>query len=204
MTESAVQPRPATKRDIAPMTEALVRAFAREPFHQWMVPDAGAWATKAPRYFTSYIKMIRRDGYADTVDGGQGAALWLSPDKPGGGMLSRFQVPFVLWRLAGQRFSDVWSVIPLINRHRPQDPHWYLDIIGVDPNYGRSGIGTALLAHGLKRCDQSGKAVFLDTLSADNTRFYEKHGFEITANFTLPSGLPIWTMVRPAAGVSSS
>ena len=200
MSESAAHPRSATKRDVGPMTEALVRAFAREPFHQWMVPDADAWAAKAPKYFTSYIKMILRDGYADTVDGGHGGALWLSPDKPGGGMLSRFLVPFVLWRLAGQKFSDVWGVIPLINRHRPQDPHWYLDILGVDPAHDRSGIGSALLAHGLKRCDQSGEAVFLDTLSADNTRFYEKHGFDITANFTLPSGLSIWTMVRPPSG----
>lgn len=193
-------PRAATHADVGPMTEALVRAFAREPFHQWMVPDAEAWVAKAPKYFRSYIKMILRDGHADTVDGGHGSALWLSPDKPGGGFLSRFQVPFVLWRLAGQRFSDVWSVIPLINRHRPQDPHWYLDILGVDPSHGRAGMGTALLTYGLQRCDHSGKAVFLDTLSPESTGFYEKHGFEVTANFTLPSGLPIWTMVRPPGG----
>jgi hypothetical protein len=37
--------------------------------------------------------------------------------------------------------------------------------------------------------------VFLDTLSEDNVRFYERHGFEVTAHFNLPSGLPNWTMV---------
>jgi hypothetical protein len=35
-----------------------------------------------------------------------------------------------------------------------------------------------------------------NTLSEDNVRFYERHGFEVTAHFNLPSGLPIWTMVR--------
>lgn len=184
------------------MAEALVRAFAREPFHQWMVPDAQEWSKKAPKYFTSYIKMIRRDGYADTADGGHGAGLWLSPDKPGGGFLSRFQVPFVLWRLAGQKFNEVWSVIPLIEQHRPIDPHWYLDILGVDPAQASTGIGSALLTHGLERSDQSGRCVFLDTLSEDNVQFYERYDFEVTSQFALPSGLPIWTMVRQPGGNS--
>jgi ribosomal protein S18 acetylase RimI-like enzyme len=196
LNESTAFPRPATKKDVPQMAQAMVKAFAREPFHQWMVPDAEAWSKKAPKYFNSYIKLIRRDGYADTVDGGHGAALWLSPEKPGGGMLSRFQVPFVLWRLAGQKFTDVMSVIPLIERHRPQDPHWYLDVLGVDPAYGRTDVGSALLKHGLERCDRSGQSVFLDTLSESNVRLYEKHGFEVTAQFSLPSNLPIWTMVR--------
>ena len=200
MTHPAVLPRPATRADVAPMAASLVRAFAREPFHQWMVPDADMWIKKAPKYFTSYIKMIRRDGYADTVDGGHGSALWLSPDKPGGGMLSRFQVPFVLWRLAGSKFNDVWNVIPLIDRHRPQDPHWYLDILGVDPDHASTGIGSALITHGLKRCYESGKLVFLDTLMEGNARFFEKHGFDVTASFTLPSCLAIWTMVRQPGG----
>lgn len=100
--------------------------------------------------------MVSRDGHAYTVDGGTGAALWLSPNKPGGGFFSRLKVPFVLWCLAGGKFVDVWSVIPLIERHRPQGPHWYLDGLGVNPAQGRKGIGTALLQHGLKRRDAAG------------------------------------------------
>lgn len=193
---SVAAPRRATKADFPAMAESLVRSFGREPFHQWMVPDAQRWSDRAPKYFRSYIAMVSRDGYADTIEDGAGSALWLSPDHPGGGFLSRFQVPFVLWRLAGRMFIDVWSVIPLIERHRPQDPHWYLDILGVDPARAGQGLGTALLIHGLERSDASGKAVFLDTLSEENVAFYKRHGFEVTAHFTLPAGLPIWTMVR--------
>ena len=200
MSEPVITPRRATKADVPAITDALVRSFAGEPFHRWMVPDADQWAARAPRYFNTYVKMILRDGYADTVDGNHGAALWMSPHKPGGGLLSRIQVPFLLWRLAGQKFRDVWSVIPLIERHRPKDPHWYLDILGVDPSHGRQGFGLSLLIHGLKRSDAAGQSVFLDTFSQDNIRFYERHGFEVTASFTLPSGLPVWTMVRTPRG----
>ncbi len=75
MSDPAPTPRRVTKADVPVVTDALVRSFAREPFHQWMVPDAEQWAVRAPRYFTRYVKMIMRDGYADTADGGHGAAL---------------------------------------------------------------------------------------------------------------------------------
>ena len=200
MTPEGLTPRGLRRADIGPVAESLTRAFAREPFHQWMVPDAAAWADRAPRYFKSYLKMILRDGYADTVAGGAAAALWLTPEKPAGGFLSRLQVPFLLWRIAGQKFQDVTNVIPLIERHRPQDPHWYLDILGVDPQASGRGGGTALLQHGLARADDSGKVCFLDTLSEDNVRFYQRQGFQVTAHFDLPTGLPLWCMVRPVGG----
>jgi ribosomal protein S18 acetylase RimI-like enzyme len=195
-----IKPHGIKAAEIPVIAESLTRAFAREPFHQWMVPDAQTWAAKAPRYFRSYINMIRRDGYADTCADGSAAALWLSPDKPGGGFLSRLRVPFVLWRLAGQKFQDVWKVIPMIERHRPRDPHWYLDILGVDPARAGQGVVTALLQHGLARADESGKVVFLDTLSPENVTFYRRHGFEVTAEVVLPSGLTVWCMVRQIGG----
>ncbi len=191
-------PRAATRSDIPAITDTLVRSFAREPFHRWMVQDDEMWARKAPRYFRAYIKMVLRDGAADTVDGGHGAALWLSPDNPGGSFLSRVQIPFILWRLAGAKFKDVWAILPLIERHRPPDPHWYLDVLGVDPDHEGQGVGSALLQHGLARSDASNRSVFLDTLSQDSVRFYERHGFRVTAFFSLLGDLPIWTMVRPA------
>lgn len=111
-------------------------------------------------------------------------------------------MPFVLWRLAGQKFRDVCGAIPLIERHRPRDPHWYLDILGVDPAQARQGLGTALLQHGLARADEGGQPVFLDTLSQDNVAFYQRHGFEVSAEVTLPDGLTVWCMLRRAGGSS--
>ncbi len=178
------------------MTETLVRFFAREPFHQWMVPDPKRWAERAPRYFRTYIKMILRDGCTDTANDGAATALWLVPPKPGGGVLSRIQMPFVLWRLAGVKFKEVWEVIPQIEQNRPKEPHWYLDMLGVDPSHARQGLGSALLQYGLARSDAANQPVFLDAMSAENVSFYEHHDFHVTAQTTLHSGLPIWTMAR--------
>ena len=177
------------------MTGTLVQSFAREPFHQWMVPDPDRWVEKAPGYFRAYIKMILRDGRAETARDGAAVALWLAPNKPGG-LLSRLQLPLVLWRLAGTKFKQVWEVIPKIDQNRPQEPHWYLDMLGVDPSHARQGVGSALLENGIARSDAAKLPVYLDAMSADNVTFYERHEFEVTAHITLPSGLSIWTMAR--------
>ena len=195
MPSDIFNPRSATKAGIPAMTETLVRSFTREPFHQWMVPDPTRWAEKAPRYFRAYIKMILRDGCADTAQDGAVAALWLAPNKPGG-MLSRIQLPFVLWRLAGVRFKAVWETIPQLERNRPQDPHWYLDVLGVEPRHARQGLGSALLQYGLSRSDAAGQPVVLDAMSVENVGFYERHGFAVTTQTKLDSGLSIWTMAR--------
>ena len=197
MTEMTSTPRSVTRRDVPAIAAALTSAFAREPLHQWMVPESQAWAEKAPRYFASYLNIIRRDGFADTVDGLNGAALWLSPHTPGGSFLSRISVPFVIWRLTGGRFTDVWSALPQLDQHRPQAPHWYLDMLGVAPEAAGQGIGVRLLKHGLARCDQSGEAVFLQTLSQEMIAYYQKHGFEVSGTFALPSGPSGWSMLRP-------
>jgi GNAT superfamily N-acetyltransferase len=191
-------PRSVTRSDVASLAVSLTRAFAREPLHQWMVPDPKSWATKAPRYFSSYINIIRRDGFADTVDGLQGSALWLSPHKPGGSFLSRISVPFVIWRLTGSRFTQVWNALPQLDQQRPKTPHWYLDMLGVAPEASGQGIGAQLLRHGLARCDRTGEAVFLQTLSEEMIAYYHNYGFEVSGTFAVPSGPSGWSMTRPS------
>ena len=202
MTNGLSHPRPAAKADIPAMTKTLVRSFANEPFHQWMVPDSKRWTEKAPGYFQAYIKMILRDGCADIIEDGFGAALWLSPQRPGGSFLSRIQIPFVLWRLSGAKFAHVWNVIPKIEKSRPKDPHWYLDVLGVDPDRARQGLGKALLRHSLKRSDDAGMSVFLHVMSEENCRYYERQGFTVRSRTALAPELSLWTMTRSAGGTS--
>ena len=80
---------------------------------------------------------------------------------------------------------------------------WYLDAIGVDPSQQRSGLGTALLRWMLARVDSDGLPAFLDTSAPDNLGYYERFGFEVTVEATLPNGISLWGMTRqPHPGIA--
>jgi len=58
------------------------------------------------------------------------------------------------------------------------------------------GLGSALLASTLQRCDRDGTAAYLDATSEDNRRLYERHGFVVTAERSADGSPPMWAMWR--------
>jgi len=84
----------------------------------------------------------------------------------------------------------------LIRRDVPT-PHWYLSILGVDPDHQGKGLGGALLQPALAKADQEGLPCYLETLEEKNLAFYGRHGFEVLVDDREPhSGLKFWTMIR--------
>ena len=75
-------------------------------------------------------------------------------------------------------------------------PCWYLNAIGVEPSQQGTGLGTALLDFMLRRVDEDALPSFLDTSLPDNLGYYERFGFRVTAESTLPNGIPLWGMTR--------
>ena len=82
-------------------------------------------------------------------------------------------------------------------------PCWYLNGIGVDPSAQRTGLGSALINQMLPRIDDDALPAFLDTSAPDNLGYYERFGFLVTAELTLPNGIPLWGMTRqPSLGLA--
>jgi len=48
----------------------------------------------------------------------------------------------------------------------------------------------------LARIDDDALPTFLDTSAPDNLGYYERFGFRVTAESTLPNGIPLWGMTR--------
>lgn len=87
-----------------------------------------------------------------------------------------------------------------------ESPHpcWYLNAIGVEPSAQRGGVGSALINHMLTRVDDDALPAFLDTSAPDNLGYYERFGFLVTVESTLPNGIPLWGMTRPPAPRASA
>lgn len=187
MTRQAVEI--ATEDDRASVTAALVTAFARDPFLRWLFPDPGTYLQAAPRVFQYFAggAFARKSAYR-TQDR-TGAALWLppgvSPDEEGLGMVLQTNI-------GAKRLDTVFAVMEEVGAGHPDEPHWYLPAIGVDPMAQGKGFGSALLAESLNVCTQTCTPAYLESTNPANIPLYLRHGFEVVGEIQV-GGSPVLT-----------
>ncbi len=85
-----------------------------------------------------------------------------------------------------------------LERQHPTEPHYYLAMLGTDPAHQGRGIGSALLAPVLERCDEEGLPAYLESSKESNIAFYARHRFDLTKPFQLKGGPTMYFMWRPA------
>ncbi|MFW5775456.1 MAG: GNAT family N-acetyltransferase [Chitinivibrionales bacterium] len=81
--------------------------------------------------------------------------------------------------------------------HMDGKPYVYLQIVGVATRFQGQGFGGKLIRALLEKCDRDKLPVYLETETEDNVRMYQRYGFKLLQQITLPNfGLPMWEMVR--------
>ena len=188
--------RDAKHSDIPALSRVLARAFHHDPAHRWLFPKESAWACNSHRRFASHLKRTLRCGVVTTTEGLQGAALWLSPTASPDSFWDMMVAILLAPWLTGLRAPRVLRGFHAIEKTRPAKPHWYLPVLGVDPVYQGKGIGVALLQPVLKRCDSEQSLAYLVSSNCANIPFYERQGFTVSGEFTLPQGPKMWPMIR--------
>jgi GNAT superfamily N-acetyltransferase len=73
----------------------------------------------------------------------------------------------------------------------------YPYILGAEQAPQARGLGSALLAHTLARVDADRMPTYLESSHKRNIALYDRHGFRVTSELTLPNGPRIWPMWRP-------
>jgi ribosomal protein S18 acetylase RimI-like enzyme len=85
-----------------------------------------------------------------------------------------------------------------LRRLHPRAAHWYLFVLGVDPELQGRGLGGCLLRTLSDQANRDGVPCYLETDKASSVRLYERHGFEVERDQTEPRlGVRFWTMTRP-------
>jgi ribosomal protein S18 acetylase RimI-like enzyme len=187
---NSVAARPATRADIGALSVALGRAFFDDPVMRWMLPDADLRRRKLHRLFAALTRYhhLARGGVEVAPNGdGIGAALW---DPPGQWQTSRIDelraMPGLLLAF-GASLRRGLEVEELMKEAHPEEPHWYLAVIGSDPTVRGKGFGQALMRSRLDRCDAEHAPAYLESSNPDNVPYYERFGFEVTGEIKLPS-----------------
>ncbi|GED97138.1 GNAT family N-acetyltransferase [Gordonia crocea] len=169
----------------------LARAFRDDPVVRWTL---GPNPKRDDAMFRFVGEFHRAPGssalYLDD-DGHQlGAAIWDPPGyRPGA---DNWRSGLRALATFGTRIRRGVTIDALFTKLRPKEPHWYLSTIGAI-HQGR-GIGSALLEH---RLGQISGPAYLESSNRANLPLYERYGFEVVDEITLPmDGPPVWPMYR--------
>ncbi|MEE3852564.1 GNAT family N-acetyltransferase [Gordonia sp. LSe1-13] len=169
----------------------LAQAFAEDPVTVWLQPDTRhhklifGTLLRWVHGDSSSVDVAMRDGVA------VGAAVW---DPPGHKISAASQIGSMVGfaRALRGRMPLGQMLEQEFTKHRPKEPHWYLGQVGA-PVRGM-GVGTALLEAGLERVDAP---AYLESSNEANVPLYERFGFTVTGEITLPRGGPtVWPMYR--------
>ncbi len=98
--------------------------------------------------------------------------------------------------VAAPVLPDILAVLEQMSRYHPSEPHWYLSLLGVDPLHQNQGYGSALLRHGLSRCDHDHTLAYLEASSPRSLPLYERHGFELLGTVQVGTSPLIFPMRR--------
>ncbi|HLU35595.1 MAG TPA: GNAT family N-acetyltransferase [Thermomicrobiales bacterium] len=190
------QIRLATIDDVPRLASTLTDAFEHYAFTRHTIA-ADNHRSRLQRFNELFLGEIGiPHGKVWMANGGEAAAIWTTPESTGIFEAFTRLEPEFAW-LAGDRAHCHASAEATMQRYRPSEPVWFLGSVGVHPAHQGKGLGRAVIQPGLDAAKKAGVPAFLETSDPGNVRFYERLGFDITAEYDLPDGGPrTWSMIR--------
>jgi ribosomal protein S18 acetylase RimI-like enzyme len=182
--------------------EMLARAFYDDPLSIYLASDEARRRRVLPWLYEHIIRYgAMHDGVLLVTGDLDGAAVWLPPGLPYTPMSRLVRAGLALAPLkfgigSIGRFMAANTVEQLRAKLAPE-PHWYLWVIGVDPEHQGRGLGTSLVEPMLAQADADGLPCYLETHKERNVGFYEKHGYNIVHSGRVPKAGPAyWCLKR--------
>ena len=189
---------PVSRELIRPVAAAVARGFQDNEIWSWVIPDDRRRARLLPRLYRARLRHLYIPrGEAFTTPDAVGGALWLPPGAPKRTLRDQIAEAAALLPglgLGGARRGT--RIEELMAEHVPTGPHWYLEVLSIDPDHQRQGHGTTLLRPILERADSEGVPAYLETNREANVPYYRRFGFELTERISLTDSPALWLMWR--------
>jgi ribosomal protein S18 acetylase RimI-like enzyme len=190
--------RRASREDVPALAAMLARAFLDDPVATW------AWRPHTLRLDAlerfQAIRMRQLIGHEEiwTTDELTSAALWAPPGR--WHMTLRETAMLVPCFLRPRLFVRMPLVAAgwekLERRHPRSPPHFYLAVLGTEPDAQGRGLGSAALRPVLEQCDSDQVGAYLESSKERNIDFYARHGFRVLEEIKLLRGPKMWRMWR--------
>jgi GNAT superfamily N-acetyltransferase len=197
--------RRAGQADAPVLTRMLVRTFMDDPVAVWACKSEQLRPKMLEGMYVARLAQLLAHDEVWTNPECSSAALWMPPEgwktsfRQDAALVRSFLDPRLLVRLpllaVGLRGVQ--------RRHPRSPPHWYLSLLGTDPEAQGKGFGSAVLQPVLERCDSDGVGAYLESSKPRNLDFYARYGFRVTGELQLPYGPKMWPMWREPRGAGA-
>ena len=190
---STFQVRAASRREQRAVIDVITLAFSTDPMARWAYPNPKTYLAIWPETVKAFGGSGFAHGTVHLAGDGGAAAMWLppgvQPDTERLKVLTRQHAP-------PERQADMTEVFEQMGRFHPEEPCWYLPLIGVDPARQGRGYGAALLRYALEHVDGTRAPAYLESSNPRNIPLYERHGFEVLGSIQAGSSPTVVPMLR--------
>ena len=187
----------------------LGRAFVHDPLISAIIGDVSDARQRATRMAHLFKVILREQIHSGQPvlgvihNGRVGAAAIVEqvarPSSSAGTVLRGLALLPELVRAGG--FGGVLRAVSTLDtllKHRPAEPHIYLNVLGVEPELQRRHYGVGLLDYlrdqATLRSDLAG--VYLETATEANVAYYSHVGYQVIGEIR-PLGVRVWRMLQP-------
>jgi ribosomal protein S18 acetylase RimI-like enzyme len=185
--------RSASPAEMPHAVAAIVSAFLTDPAARFAWPAARDYLYAMPLAIQEFAGACFDHGTAYITADFRGTALWLPPGvRPKGDALEK------VFRDTArpEHLDDLLATFEKMDQSHPKEAHWYLPMIGIDPNAQGKGLGGQLMRYALARCDQDAALAYLETANPRNIALYERFGFEVMGQFQMGAAPRMTPMLR--------
>ena len=183
----------------------LARAFHDDPVVAYAYPNPAEMKTRLPYVYEVLLRSSLPHGQAwATSEQLEGVALWTYSEQAVVPLRS-FLLSGAFWpglRMgirAGQRMRPFFDYVEKRRKELVPFVHWYLMVIGVDPEFQGLGHAGRLLRGMLSEVDEQGLPCCLETEEERNVSLYRYFDFAVLDEYVIPdTSVKLWVMLREA------
>jgi len=191
------------KSQVRAAAQVLSRAFYDDPVFSYLIPDALQRRNKLHHLFETMVRYSVSYGevYA-TSPNLEGIAVWLPSDRVemtswqgirSGGL----SIILKLGLRSTLRQLSLYDSMCSTHKCHILSPHWYLYLLGVEPELMGKGYASNLVKVVLNRTDRESLVCYLDNTNEKNLPMYQHYGFRVVEEYKVPkSGVSLWAMLR--------
>lgn len=195
----AAQARRAEAADLPILSSALARAFFDDPVARWACPYDRRRTAVLERVFATRMRQLVGHHEIWTSSRLASAAVWAPPERWKTTARDDMALAMAMARqprLVPRLPRTMRGLLRIQEIHPVEPVHWYLAVLGTDPQLQGQGLASEMLRPVLDECDRDGVGAYLESSNERNHDFYARHGFRAVQEVELPHGPMVWLMWR--------